>query len=608
MLTALLALGLAALAASGARAADPQPYTVTISPTGMDALDSALQASALLLSLKDSAPVPPFGLIERAREDVPRLLTALHSFGYYQGTLMITVAGRRLDDPDLPTILDMTAQGQSASVNVQIATGPLYHLRDITIEGNLPQAARDALMLSSGDPALAADVNAARTRLLTALEEDGYPLAKVQPPLAVADDPAHVLDVTFKTDAGPRAFIGAIAFDGLMSANESFARRVLTTHTGDLYQPSRLEASRQALINTGVFAGVSIRKPDRVSADGRIPITFDVQERPLHAVKLAGVYSTDLGVMLSAGWSDRNLFGNAEQLNLLASGTGLWGNATRDVGYDVSAQFIRPVFFRPNQVFEFGLKAVKQDLQAYNQRLESAGGAISRKFSNRWKASAGITLTYDDVSQQGMGRNYELVSFPVTGAYDSTGLTDPLRDPTRGLRVSLALTPTQAFGRSSLTFFILQAGASSYFDLTGDGRTVLATRALVGSVLGASNFDLPPDQRLYAGGSPTVRGYRYQSIGARFPNGDPAGGTAVDAGTIELRQRILGSWGVAAFLDAGQDSAQGVPFTGTLRVGTGGGLRYYTSIGAIRADVAVPLNRFPGSDSLEIYIGLGQAF
>ena len=105
-----------------------------------------------------------------------------------------------------------------------------------------------------------------------------------------------------------------------------------------------------------------------------------------------------------------------------------------------------------------------------------------------------------------------------------------------------------------------------------------------------------------------MRGYRYQTIGPLFPDSDPRGGTAVDAGTIELRQRILQSWGVAAFMDAGQASAQGVPFTGTLRFGAGGGLRYYTSIGAIRADIAFPINPPPNADSFEIYIGLGQAF
>jgi translocation and assembly module TamA len=214
----------------------------------------------------------------------------------------------------------------------------------------------------------------------------------------------------------------------------------------------------------------------------------------------------------------------------------------------------------------------------------------------------------DDVHQEGLARTYQIFSVPLTLGFDSTGLTQPLLDATRGLRASLAITPAEALGVQNTTFFIFQAGASGYFDLSGDGRSVIAARALLGTVLGASNLDLPPDQRLYAGGSTTVRGYRYQSIGPQFPDGNPVGGTAVDAAGLEFRQRIFADWGIAGFVDAGQDSARSVPFTGTLHLGAGGGIRYYTQIGAVRADIAVPLNPPRGADAFEIYVGLGQAF
>jgi translocation and assembly module TamA len=93
-----------------------------------------------------------------------------------------------------------------------------------------------------------------------------------------------------------------------------------------------------------------------------------------------------------------------------------------------------------------------------------------------------------------------------------------------------------------------------------------------------------------------------------FADGKPAGGTAVSAATIEFRQRFLEHWGAALFVDAGQANATGEPFSGGWHVGAGAGLRYYTPIGPIRLDVAVPVNREPGGDSFEFYIGIGQAF
>jgi translocation and assembly module TamA len=193
----------------------------------------------------------------------------------------------------------------------------------------------------------------------------------------------------------------------------------------------------------------------------------------------------------------------------------------------------------------------------------------------------------------------------VSLKYDTT---TSLLDPTEGVRATFSVTPTQSMGQPSATFFIMQAAGSTYLDLLQDGRSVIALRGLVGQASGVGVFGLPPDQRFYAGGSGTVRGYRYQSIGPHFADNKPTGGTAIATGTVEFRQRILGNYGVAAFVDAGQVSADGAPFTSSWRVGAGVGARYYTPIGPLRVDIAVPLNKQSGGDSFELYIGIGQAF
>ena len=167
-------------------------------------------------------------------------------------------------------------------------------------------------------------------------------------------------------------------------------------------------------------------------------------------------------------------------------------------------------------------------------------------------------------------------------------------------------------------------------------------RALGASAPGAGQFDetieangvrvpvrvpaLPPDQRFYAGGSGTVRGYRYQSVGPRFPDGNPVGGTAMSAVNVEFRQRIGTSFGAAVFADVGEVGESSNPLSGVFHsrrcsstttlqgttscwaVGVGVGARYYTPIGPLRLDFAVPTYRRSNDDRFEVYIGLGQAF
>jgi translocation and assembly module TamA len=182
------------------------------------------------------------------------------------------------------------------------------------------------------------------------------------------------------------------------------------------------------------------------------------------------------------------------------------------------------------------------------------------------------------------------------------------------MRASFNLTPTLSLGHPNATFFITQATASAYFDLNNlglsrtAGRSVLALRGLAGVAKGAGQESLPPDQRFYAGGSGTIRGYAYQSVGPLFFDDNPIGGTAINAGTAEFRQRIGTNFGAVVFVDAGQVSNNTNPFEGALRFGAGAGVRFYSPIGPIRLDIAVPVERRSTDNAFEVYIGLGESF
>ena len=317
-------------------------------------------------------------------------------------------------------------------------------------------------------------------------------------------------------------------------------------------------------------------------------------------------------------WTDRNVFGNAEQLTVAASIINLGGSDTTGVGYDTSAKLLLPEFGRRDQSLQFAVGALKQSLEAYDQTTRTTGVTLSRKLSSVWTVSVGGATADEQIIQNAVTRFYTLFSMTGNLAYDSTNLSSPLDDPSHGIRAALTLTPTYALGHPNATFLISQIKVAKYFDLdhilpTQPGRTVLAGRVLAGLADGAGEFSLPPDQRFYGGGSGTIRGYRYQSVGPVFPLGEPAaglpiGGTAISAGSIELRQRVGLNYGFAVFMDAGQVSASLHAVPDEFRIGAGAGFRYYTPIGPIRLDLAVPTTRRPGDDAFEVYIGLGQAF
>ena len=695
--TAAFTLLLAArLLVTTSYAADPQPYKVDMASTGNSEMNATLKATSDLQTLRASAPLGPFGLIGRARSDLDRLKTVLESYGYYQSYVDITIDGLPLDDPTLGEKLSAKGKDDDARVKITFSLGQLYHLRNVTLDGEIPASAAGALALPRGAPAVAADVLAAGERLQTALEDQGYAFAKVDPPIAQEIPADGVLDVSFHVVTGAKVQIGEIHIRGLKRQRESVVRQRLLLHKGEQYAANKVEAARKDLLALGVFTSVTVELGTQADSGGQpvpagdslasrsvggpmgqVPITFRVRERLQHAMSIAAAYSTDLGGSSTVTWTNRNVTGKADQLSLSTSVLNLGGNASTDIGYDVNVKYLVPEFGHRDQSLQLAIQALNQSLQAYDQKALIFGATLSRKLSSLWTASIGLTAQVEEIKQEGfyygvcsetacpplnpetdqcinpypckvsdltaeffspnpLATNYTLLGVPFTLLYNSTGQDSPLEDATHGFRASFSETPTISFGRAAeeppgihlaaatavknVKFFITQGSVSYYFDLhhfgwNDPGRSVIALRALAGLAQGAGQYSLPPDQRFYAGGSGTVRGFRYQSVGPLFPDGNPIGGTAINAGQAEYRQRIGQSLGFVVFLDAGQVSQDVNPLDATLRFGTGAGARYYTPIGPIRLDIGVPVNRLRNpvthqveGDAFEIYIGLGQSF
>ncbi len=589
-----------------AYAADPQPYTVAIGKTGNTEIDQIITDISTLISLGEDAPVGPFALVARARGDVERFLTGLHSLGYYQGTVAVRIDGHALDDPNLYELIEGAPAHPPVAITVSIALGPQFHFRHIEIQGDTTGQARAWLALKPNTPALAADALAARERLLDGFRNAGYALAKVDEPVATLAIDSDALDLSYRVTTGPHTVLGEISVKGLDKLNEKFVRRRLLVSSGEQFDPTAIEKARLDLSSTGVFSAVRAKAANKVDAQGRLPITFIVTERKRRATSLGAAYSTDLGGSFSTTWQHRNLAGNAEQLNLSGSVAQLGGNSTTGIGYSFLAAFIKPDFLSRDQSLHASIGALKQSLIAYDQTAFMGDVSLERKLSRHWRGSLGIGLEQTRITQANVTNDYTLVSLPTAAKYDST---DNLLDPARGSLLSVSFTPMKSLaGSQTNPFVVMQASGSTYFDLDKSGRSIIALRGLVGDIEGADVFSLPPDERFYAGGSATVRGYKYQSIGPQFADGIPQGGTAIMTGTVEFRQRILDNYGAAIFVDAGKVSTSEPFLAGAWRIGAGVGVRYYTPFGPLRADVALPLNDQPNGGSFEIYIGLGQAF
>jgi translocation and assembly module TamA len=94
---------------------------------------------------------------------------------------------------------------------------------------------------------------------------------------------------------------------------------------------------------------------------------------------------------------------------------------------------------------------------------------------------------------------------------------------------------------------------------------------------------LPDIFRFKAGGSRSVRGYSFESL-----SNNGIGSNNVITASAEVEMLFRPNWSAAAFMDTGNAFNDWGEME--LKTGIGLGVRWYTLIGAIRLDIAHPLD------------------
>lgn len=546
-------------------------------------LIGTLRAHSETYALRDRPPPTDGLLLWRAQQDLPALRDVLRSAGYYGAqpvALLETSVPRR--------------------IKFQLRAGPRYRVGEVNLMAPDPALIprlRD-MGWSRRMPARAAALLAAEQEWLEFVRARGYPFAQYAARIYTPDHEARLLHVRLELDPGPAAVWGETSITGLVRVREGFVRGELELEPGEPYHPSRLDETRARLIRLGLFSSVSLTHADHVDEDGRLPVALTLRERRPRTFAAGVRYTTDEGAGSRVEWEHRNLGGRGERLRL----TGDAGESLRAL----EARLTIPQFGRPRQRLVLNSRAAEENPDAYDSRSFRASAQLEREWRQVFWTRGGVALRLSDVGQLEDDENYVFLSFPVGVDWNTSR---SLLDPRGGFRLLADAEPFYDLERKDRGFLKTSATLNRYQRLTRDRSWVLAGRVTAGSITGAGAERVPADERFYAGGGGSVRGYAFQSLGP-LRDDDPLGGRSLLEVSGEIRAHVTETLGFVVFLDGGTAYEATLPdFDEPFRWGTGVGLRYFTTVGPLRADLAFPLDRREGIDkSFQFYLSLGQSF
>ncbi|WP_172839376.1 autotransporter assembly complex protein TamA [Tateyamaria omphalii] len=556
-----------------------------------------VRAASLTASLQDEETAPrAIDVISAAQADYARLIGLLYDKGYFGPTISITVDGR-----EAASLSPVAAPRAVNTVVVTVDPGKVFTFGTVTVSP-IATGTEPVFQVAPGETA---NVSALRTATEAGIEgwrQQGHAKAAVSGQQIIANHPAGQLNADIRLNPGPRLRLGRLNIEGKSNVREKRLREIAGWPSGEVFDPDTLDLVEKRFRRTGTFASASLTEAETPNPDGTLDVTAQITDQLPRRYSFGAEYGTTDGLSVSALWLHRNIFGGAERLQIDGEISGVGGD-TEGVDFRLGAQLSRPATWRTDLEAVLLAEIEQRDdpnLFSRTARLEFSTVYFA---SEDREYSYGIGLqraeTRDDLGE----RDYTILTFPFSAKFDRR---DNELNATSGYYAEASLRP-----------FINIDGTSDGIVTTLDLRTyrklgervVLAARGLFGSVAGPSIEEAPADFLFFSGGSGTVRGQDYQSLGVELSPGVTIGGRSFVGLSGEMRVKTGDRFSVVGFYDAGYIGSESFfDGEGEWHTGFGAGVRYDTGIGPIRFDVALP-GSGPGDNSgVEIYIGIGQAF
>ena len=562
-----------------------------------------------------------------SREKLQSDIEVLESYYLDRGYLTFSVDS---------TQVSIAPNMEDVYITVNVIEGDQFKISAVEVAGELrdiPEESIRALLLTQEGQTFSRQyMTLSEERIESALGNAGYTFASATGEPAANDD-GETVTVKYFIDAGKRAYVRRLSFQGNTVTQDHVLRREMRQMEGGWASTAMIEGSKIRLQRLGFFKEVNVETPSVPGTDDQIDVNYTVEEQPSGSISATVGYAQRMGLILGLGYQESNVFGTGNSINI--------GINRSDYQQSLNLSFFDPyytvdgvsrgysTFFRKSDYEERNIASFSTD--SYGLTV-SFGYPISEV--SRIGLSVGLERTEikegvipaQEISEflDEEGNEFDLVS--LTASYSMSALNRGLL-PSGGRSQSLSFEMTVP--GSELEYYRLNYTGQIFYPIFNP--FVLRLRANLGygeAYGGTENF--PFYKHFFAGGMGSVRGYESNSLGPRstpspqdrFNDPDPIGGNVL----VELSAEVLfplpfiedqSQLKSVLFFDAGNVFNTNCPDVsvyclglddGELRYSAGIAVTWITGFAPISFALAFPVNDKEGDESESFQFELGKTF
>ncbi len=369
-------------------------------------------------------------------------------------------------------------------------------------------------------------------KMIKVMSNNGYAFAHINPILE-RDKINNIINIKFIVSETPKIYINSINISGNNRTKDRVLRRELRINEGDPYNLTKINRSRQRLMNMGFFENVKFNSR-RISND-QVNLDIEVSEKKTGELNFGIGYSTVDKLNANIGIKENNLFGTGQEL----------GINSKISSYTTSneIQYSKPWLF--GREVRGGVSVFNNEVDSYNTisyDQKTKGISFSATYPVLEHITHQVSYSYQD-SQINATNSTSLVISELIGKYSTSSIghtisldkRDNRMKPTNGYYISLTQNRSGIGG--DIKYFKNDLTAGYYIPIINN-NWVMKFLGKYGYIDGIGQ-DVRINDNFFLGGY-NFRGFEYGGIGPRVKNndgsyGNPVGGKLYYIGTAELK-------------------------------------------------------------------------